>query len=320
MSAATPLVRLERLGEALEADVWIKRDDLGETGLGGNKLRKLEFLLGDALASGCDTVVTFGAVQSNHARQTAAAAARCGLTCHALLTRTVPRDDALYNSGGNLLLDGLFGADVRLCDPDSIGEAAAELEAELASSGANARWIAPGGSEPIGVLGYVAAGRELVAQASRLGLVVDDVVVANGTGGTQAGLLCGTRTAGADSPPAIRGVAVLHPAAESVESVTLLDAGVSELIGVPHAPAATIEVDGAQLGEGYGVPTDAMREALALFARTEGIALDPVYTGKAAASLVARCRSGELGNDGAVVMVHTGGTPGLFAYGDDVLQ
>ena len=165
MQVPTPLVRLERLGAELGTDLWIKRDDLGETGLGGNKLRKLEFLVGDALAVGCDTLVTFGAVQSNHVRQTAAAAARCGIHCHAILTRTVPRHDDLYAGGGNRLLDDLFGATVHTCDPDDLDEAVADVEAALSAAGARARWIAPGGSEPTGVLGYVVAGRELMGQA-----------------------------------------------------------------------------------------------------------------------------------------------------------
>jgi len=319
----TPLHPLPRLSEAVGAEVWAKRDDLGATGLGGNKLRKLEFLLGDALATGCDTVVTFGAVQSNHARQTAAACARLGLGCHLVLARAVPRDDELYLTGGNVLLDELFGARVWTCDADAEGLTAtlATLESELSASGATPRWITTGGSEPLGALGYVAAAAELDVQAGDAGLEDLSVVFASASGGTHAGLVAGMRraAAGRRQPPAVVGVGVYAPVEETVATVRELEAGVSELLDMEPAGHDEVRVMGGQLGEGYGVPTAAMREAVSLFARTEGLALDPVYTGKAAAGLVAGCRSGELGADGPVVFLHTGGAPGLFAYGRDVL-
>ncbi|MGI9578562.1 MAG: D-cysteine desulfhydrase family protein [Microthrixaceae bacterium] len=320
MEAPTPLQRLPRLSEELDREIWIKRDDLGGTGLGGNKLRKLEFLLGDAIARGCDTVVTFGAVQSNHARQSAAAAARLGLRCHLLLTRSVPRTDALYDSGGNRLLDDLFGANVTVCDHDDLDSAILAIDAELTESGATATWIAPGGSEPLGVLGYLNAARELAAQCAEENLAPSDVVVATSTGGTHAGLLQGLGTgAGA---PRVRGVAVYRPVSETTEAVALLAAGVAELMNEPAVEADSVELDGYELGDGYGIPTDASREAQALFARLEGVVLDPVYTAKAAASLIRRCGSGfdddSFGSD-AVVFIHTGGSPGVFAYGSDAL-
>lgn len=320
MDKPTPLQRLGNLSDDLGIELWAKRDDLGGTGLGGNKLRKLEFLMGDAIARGCDTVVTFGAVQSNHARQTAAAAAKLGLRCHLLLTRSVPRTDPLYEAGGNRLLDDLFGADVRVCDPRVLDETLLALQAHLEETGADAAWIAPGGSEPLGVLGYVSAGREMLDQFKERQLSVSDVVVATSTGGTHAGLVHALADDGRG--PAIAGVAVYHGVDETAEAVTLLGAGVAELLGEPSAPSASIHLDGAELGDGYGKPSAASREAQTLFARLEGMVLDPVYTAKAAASLIRRCRSrrpGDAFGDGAVVFVHTGGAPGLFAYGSDAL-
>lgn len=335
MATPTPLQPLPRLGEELGVDLWIKRDDLGATGMGGNKLRKLEFLLGEAIEKGCDTVVTFGAVQSNHARQTAAAAARLGMRCQLVLTRSVPRGGDLYTNGGNRLLDDLFGAEVTVCDLDGVDEAILSVNASLEALGARPAWIAPGGSEPVGVLGYVAAGHEMAGQLETLGLGVSDVVLATSTGGTHAGLLHGL--ASSHAAPSVHGVAVYHGVRETREAVALLGAGVAELLDEPPVHADAIGVDGAELGEGYGIPTGASREAQALFARTEGIVLDPVYTAKAAASLIRRCRQRETGRppaaaqgrddpardrefgDGSVVFLHTGGAPGFFAYGSDAL-
>lgn len=341
----TPLVEAPRLSAELGVRTLIKRDDLSEVGLGGNKLRKLEFLIGDALDSGCDTMVTFGALQSNHARQSAAACARHGLDCHLLLTETVPRSDDLYTSGGNLLLDELFGATIWRSDgsDDSLIEAIAALETHLERSGATPRWVPPGGSEPLGSLGYVAAAVELAEQCDAAGVTPIEVVVASASGGTQAGLVCGL---GALMPlTTVHGVGVYAPAEATIETVTLLEAELGGLLGMDGAEPANIRVDGSQLGAGYGMPTAASREATALFARTEGIVLDPVYTAKAAAGLIERCRSGAIAKTGpgatdsgepgsggggsgragdadtepTVVFVHTGGAPGLFAYGADAL-
>lgn len=315
----TPLEDAPRLSAELGVRVLIKRDDLSEVGLGGNKLRKLEFLLGDALATDCDTVVTFGALQSNHARQCAAACARLGLDCHLILTETVARTDPLYTTGGNLLLDELFGATVWCCDAsdEAITETAARLEAHLDAQGAVTRWIPPGGSEPLGALGYVVCATELADQCARADVEAPTVVVASATGGTHAGLVCGLRQRMPDAD--VLGVAVYAPEATTVETVTLLEAEVAGLLAAGPAPPGAVRVDGTQLGEGYGSPTERSRAATALVARTEGVALDPVYTAKAAAGLIEGCRDGRLGDSGPVVFVHTGGTPGLFAYGRDAL-
>ncbi|MCO5317565.1 MAG: D-cysteine desulfhydrase family protein [Microthrixaceae bacterium] len=321
----TPLEDAPRLSELLGVRVLIKRDDLSEVGLGGNKLRKLEFLLGDALAAGCDTLVTFGALQSNHARQSAAACARAGIACHLVLTDTVPRHDELYRTNGNLLLDELFGARIWFSDGTEDGLAATveRVESHLAAEGSRARWVPPGGSEPLGALGYVSCALELSQQCRDLSVEPDQVFVASATAGTHAGLLCGLR--GAMATTSVRGVAVLEDAADTADTVVRLGSQVAELLGVEPAPAEAVHVDGGQLGAGYGIPTDASREATGMFARTEGIVLDPVYTSKTAAGLVEVCRdgpgeSGAPGPDTTLVFVHTGGSPGLFAYGRDALD
>ncbi len=315
----TPLMPAERLSERLGAEIWIKRDDLTGLAMGGNKVRKLEFLLGDAKEQGCDVVATFGALQSNHARQTAAACAALGLECHLILTRSVPRRDSLYTSNGNLLLDELFGAEIHVCENDdaAISDAVSTVERMVAGNGQTARWIAPGGSEPIGAFGYVAAGLELADQMGQLGINVSEVFHASATGGTQSGLVLGLHLAG--NSAAVRGVAVYQSAPDTRSAVSLLMSESAGLLGVESPPESKIDVIDGHMGDGYGIPTDAMRNALSLFATTEGIALDPVYSGKAAGALLAAAEAGELHQATPTVFLHTGGNPGLFAYGRDIL-
>jgi D-cysteine desulfhydrase family pyridoxal phosphate-dependent enzyme len=310
----TPLDAAPRLSAELGAEVLIKRDDLTGLGLGGNKVRKLEFLLGAALSEGCDTVVTFGALQSNHARQTAAACARLGLRCELVLTRAVPRDGASYLHGANVLLDELFGAHCSVVDNDDDALAAAVdgVRAGVAERGGRAHWIPPGGSDAVGTLGYVVAGLELAGQLAAVGTTPSDVVVGVSTGGTQAGLLVGLRAAGVDAT--VRGVAVYRDAGRTRDAVTELVAAVDGLLGTA-TPAGDVVITDRFRGPGYGLPTAGMADAVRTVARAEGIALDPVYSGKAADALVTWCRERELGG-GPVVFVHTGGAPGLFAYPD----
>ncbi|WP_233358564.1 D-cysteine desulfhydrase family protein [Thermomonospora amylolytica] len=303
----TPLERCDRLSEALGGPrIWIKRDDCTGLAAGGNKTRKLEYLLGRAVAEGHRTVVTYGAVQSNHARQTAAACARLGLRCELLLTRSVPRSDELYETSGNVLLDGLLGARVRIVDDaDQIAGALAEI--------GPAYEIPPGGSNEIGTLGYVNAAVELAAQAERVPVRFDRIVVAASTAGTTAGLCVGAALAGLDAR--VEAIAVYEPADRTRARVDELVAATSRLLGV-DPPEGGREVHGDWLGPGYGIATDEMVEAVRLLARTEGILLDPVYTGKAAAGLLGLVRSGRLPADGDVLFWHTGGMPGLFVHPD----
>jgi D-cysteine desulfhydrase family pyridoxal phosphate-dependent enzyme len=309
----TPLDPAPRLSSALDTDVMIKRDDLTSTGLGGNKIRKLEYLLGAALADGADTVVTFGALQSNHARQTAAACARTGLRCELVLTRAVPRSGPAFDSGGNVALDRLFGATVTVVDNDDDQLAAAVTAVERRVTG-RAAWIPPGGSDAVGTLGYVAAGLELADQILDSGASVTDVVVAVSTGGTYAGLLTGLRMGGILAR--VRGVCVYRTADRTRDAVEGLLRGVADLLRTPPASTDDVHLDDSFLGDGYGLPTPGMVDAVTLVARTEGVVLDPVYTGKAAHALHTWARANAFGPGANVVFLHTGGAPGLFAYPD----
>jgi L-cysteate sulfo-lyase len=301
----TPLEPLDRLSAELGGPrIWVKRDDLTGLGGGGNKVRKLELLLAAARADGADVVLTAGAVQSNHARLTAAACARLGLACELWLIRRVPGRHAHYERSGNVLLDRLLGAAVHLIPGDEDPEVAAERHAdELRAAGRRPYVIPAGGSNALGARGYVACARELLAQAEvELGLVV----VAAGSGGTLAGLAAGLGAAGWAGR--LVGVSVSAPAAEA-------RARAARIVGELHgAPAATFTVDDRFVGAGYGIPTDAGRAAMCRFARAEGLLLDPVYTAKAAAGRLALAPAAT----GDVLFVHTGGVPALFAYQEDL--
>ena len=307
----TPLDPAPRLSAELGVDVLVKRDDLTGLGLGGNKVRKLEFLLGAAIADGAETVVTFGALQSNHARQTAAACARLGLGCAVVLTRAVDRHGPAFESGGNVLLDHLFGATVTVVDSDDDEMARAVRAVERRVQG-RAAWIPPGGSDPVGTLGYVVAGLELAGQLRDVDTAPTDVVVAVSTGGTYAGLLTGLRLGG--SLARVRGVCVYRPADRTRDAVEELLVGVADRLGVPPVPTEEVLLDDGFIGDGYGLPTPGMVDAVGVVGRTEGVALDPVYSGKAADALCTWARTGSFGPDATVVFVHTGGAPGLFAY------
>lgn len=306
----TPLESCPRLSEELGVEVWVKREDCSSLGLGGNKVRKLDFLLGSAAAG--DAVITFGALQSNHARQTAAACARLGLECHLILTPVVPRRDELYTTSGNVLLDRLLGAHLHLTEDPvrTFDEVARTLEGRTT-------WVIPaGGSDATGALGYVAAAEEWTRQARAVGEEPTVVVVASSTGGTQAGTLVGLKRMSARAR--VIGVGVYQSPEATCEAVGSLVTAAAAELGIGAPPEHAIEVTGEFLGGGYGIPTPEMVEALALFARTEGLVLDPVYSGKAAAALVALARRGDLGGE-RVLFVHTGGAPGLFAYGTEVV-
>lgn len=311
----TPLEPLPRLSRHLGGpDVYIKRDDNTGLAIGGNKTRKLEFLLADAIERGCDTVVTAGATQSNHVRQTAAACARLGLPCEVLLERRVADKGVDYDHNGNVLLDALLGATVHHRPP--VEDLDAETEsfvAELAADGRNPYFVPVGGSNRVGALGYVVCAREIINQAFDRGLTIDHVIVATGSAGTQAGLVAGFESAGATVP--VTGVCVSRPEALMVAKVEALlreTWSFLELRGDP--PGGLVAAEDGFIGPGYGVPTDAMVEAVNLFARLEGVLLDPVYTGKAAAGLIALIREGRFRQGETLVFVHTGGTPALFAY------
>lgn len=313
----TPLEPLERLRAALGGPrLYIKRDDCTGLALGGNKTRKLEFLIADALASQATAIVTEGGLQSNHVRQSAAAAAaaRAGLACHLVLDHAVPVQTEIYRSNGNLLLDRLLGATVHLCAAGETRAARiARLMDELRAEGRTPYHIPTGGSNAIGALGYAMALLELLRQAEDNGIAVDHVVVASGSGGTQAGLVLGAALA--QSAISVIGIDIDDDPEHVLALVQSIARAAADKLGVSGAfPAAAFELARGHAAPGYGQPNDRMIEAVSLLARLEGIVLDPVYTGKAMAGLIDMIRRGRFGTEETVVFLHTGGAPGLFAY------
>ncbi|QIB34591.1 D-cysteine desulfhydrase family protein [Ancylobacter pratisalsi] len=311
----TPLEPLPRLSAHLGgAEIWVKRDDCTGLGGGGNKTRKLEYLMATAIAAGADTVITAGALQSNHARQTAAAAARLGLRCILVLAAAVPGRGDCYDTNGNMLLDRLFGAEMRLFPAGTDLDAEmAKTGADLSASGARPYLIPIGGSNGIGALAYAAAMEELDRQCREHAFAFDHIVTATGSGGTQAGMIVGAKLAGMAAP--IHGISVSASSADMQAKLEAIAEQTLELL--PHARGTSpILVDDAFVGAGYGQPTDAMWEALSTCARLEGLLLDPVYTGKAMAGLFAYIRSGRIGPQQRVLFWHTGGAQGLFGYED----
>ena len=311
----TPLERLDRLTAELGGpEIWIKRDDCTGLSTGGNKTRKLEFLMAEALAQGADTIITQGATQSNHARQTAAFAAKLGLACHILLEDRTGSNDANYNTNGNVLLDHLHGATTsrRAGGVDMASET--EVLADQQRSDGRKPYVIPGGgSNPTGALGYVNCAFELVGQANDRGLVIDHIVTATGSAGTQAGLITGLKAINAGIP--LLGIGVRAPKEKQEENVFNLALRTAEKLGCPGVVArADVVADSSYVGAGYGIPRDDTLEAIQLFAQLEGILLDPVYSGKGAAGLVDLIRKGRFSKGQRVVFLHTGGAAGLFGY------
>ncbi len=294
-------------------NLYVKRDDCTGLATGGNKTRKLEFLMADARSKGADTVVTQGAVQTNHGRQTAAAAARLGLACEILLERRVREPEDGYEVQGNVLLDRMFGATLHFHEPGDMNALAAARAEALRREGRNAYFIPGGGSNPIGALGYVNCALELVQQANDLGLRIDHLVHATGSTGTQAGLLVGLEGANTGIP--VLGIGVRNPRAQQEQAVHALALATAELVGVKGGiDRDRVVANSDYVGGGYGVPTPAMVEAVGLTARTEGILLDPVYSGKGMAGLIDLIRKGFFRREDNVVFLHTGGSAALFAY------
>jgi L-cysteate sulfo-lyase len=312
----TPLEPLTRLQAALNGPrLYIKRDDCTGLAIGGNKTRKLEFLIGEALKRKATAVISEGGIQSNHVRQTAAAAAKAGLKCHLVLERNVPIDRPAYTAGGNLLLDRLLGATIHYCDPGETRAArSARLMEQLRQAGEVPYYIPTGGSNAIGARGYARAMIELQQQAESQGLAIDRIVVASGSGGTQAGLILGKALT--QSKAAIIGIDVDHDPEPLMTTVRkIAEEGAAEL-GLSKIADRDFELIPGYAAPGYGMPNAGMVEAVDLLARLEGILLDPVYAGKAMAGLIDMVRQGRFASNETVVFIHTGGTPALFAYAD----
>lgn len=311
----TPLERLDRLTKELGGpEIWIKRDDCTGMSTGGNKTRKLEFLMAEAEQQGADMVMTQGAVQSNHARQTAAFAAKLGLDCHLLLEERTGSKDRNYNTNGNVLLDRLHGASTERRSPGLDMNAELESVAEkFRAEGKNVYTIPGGGSNPTGALGYVNCALELVSQANDRGLTIDHLVHATGSAGTQAGLVVGLKAMNARIP--ILGIGVRAPKQKQEENVYNLAVATADKLGCPGVvDREDVVANTDYVGDGYGIPTDSGIEAIKMFAQLEGILLDPVYSAKGAAGLVDLVRKGRFSKDERVVFLHTGGSVALFGY------
>lgn len=313
----TPLERLDRLSEALGGpDIWIKRDDCTGLSTGGNKTRKLEFLMAEALAAKAEVIITQGATQSNHARQTAAFAAKLGLKCHLLLEDRTGSNHANYSHNGNVLLDKLHGASIELRPGGTDMQSEMENVAKsMCDEGRHVYVIPGGGSNATGALGYVNCAFELLAQANDRDLVIDHIVTATGSAGTQAGLIVGLKAINAGIP--LLGVGVRAPRAKQEDNVFNLALKTAKKLGYPDVvKREDVVADCSYVGEGYGVPREDTLEAISLFAELEGILLDPVYSGKGAAGLIDYCRKGKFTKGSRVVFIHTGGSAALFGYDD----
>lgn len=313
----TPLEPMDRLSELLAGPrLWVKRDDCTGLSSGGNKTRKLEYLMADAQQQGADTIITQGATQSNHARQTTAAAAKLGMGCHILLEDRTGSNDPNYILNGNVLLDRLHGASVSKRGSGEDMNAEMETLAETLRQDGKIPYIIPGGgSNHIGALGYVNCARELAEQAVSTGLKIDALVHATGSSGTQAGLVAGLSAIQSDIH--LLGIGVRAPKAKqeqmvydlAVRTANYLDAGI------------TINRDDVRaicdyVGPGYGLPTDGMIAAVKLLAQTEGLLFDPVYSGKGLDGLIDQVRKGYFDGMDNVVFLHTGGSAALFGYSD----
>ncbi len=305
----TPVEKLDRLSKHLGGpELLIKRDDQTGLALGGNKTRKLEFLVADALAQGCDHLITTGGPQSNHCRQTAAAAARLGLGCSLVLRGNRPG-----HMTGNLLLNRLVGAHLYWTGERPTNEVMAEVTNEVQAMGRTPYVIPLGGSNVMGATGYVLAMQELTTQLAEQHLNVDFIVVGSSSGGTQAGMVLGAGAYGYRGR--ILGISIDRPADDlKVQVSALATATATHLDLNTFSVHNAVEVNDDYIGEGYGIMNDSDREAIRLVAQMEGILLDPVYTGRAMGGLIDLIRWGAFTRRHTVLFWHTGGTPALFAY------
>ncbi len=311
----TPLEPLSNLTKLLGGpNLYIKRDDCTGLATGGNKTRKLEFLIADALDKGADTVVTHGAVQSNHVRQTAAAACRYGLGCAAVLERRVEGYGDQYDSTGNVMFDRLFGAELRYVDAGTdMDGACLSLAQEIETQGKKPYVIPGGGSNTVGALGYVDAALELLQQANSQSLRIDRVVVGTGSAGTHTGLVTGFE--GANAGIDVLGICVRRPKEPQEAAVHKLVTATADKLGIKGGiDKSRVIANGDYVGEGYGYPTEGTIEAIDLLAKQEGILLDPVYSAKAMAGLIDLIRKGTFSKTDNIIFIHTGGSMALFGY------
>ena len=311
----TPLEYMPRLSKHLGGpDIYVKRDDCTGLGTGGNKTRKLEFLVADAIEKKADVIITQGAVQSNHARQTAAAACKVGMECELIFEKRVEDADDAYKLSGNVLLDRIYGANISEVDKGSDMNAAMEALAEELRGKGKTPYIVPGGgSNVIGALGYIDCALEFMSQANRDGLVIDHVVHATGSAGTQAGLIVGLKATSSNIP--LLGIGVNAPKDAQEEKVWKLAVETADYVGAPGCvQREDIVANCDYVGDGYGVPTESMNDAVMLLARLEGLLFDPVYSGKGLAGMIDLVTTGYFAGAKSIVLIHTGGSAGLFGY------
>lgn len=313
----TPLEPMDRLSDALGGPrFWVKRDDCTGLATGGNKARKLDYLMADAKAKGATTIITQGATQSNHTRQTAAAAARLGMTCHLLLEDRTGSADAAYNQNGNVLLSHMAGGTLSKFPGGT--DMAAEMDrlaTELRSKGETVYIIPGGGSNAIGALGYAECAHELLSQADAIGLDIDMIVQPTGSAGTHAGMIAGLHVMDSEIPHL--GIGTRAPREKQEKMVHDLAVKTLDVLGhsVP-LERARVQANCDYVGEGYGIPTKGMVDAVLTLARLEGLLFDPVYSGKALDGLLALARKGHFAGMKNVVFLHTGGSSAIFAYPD----
>ena len=312
----TPLERLDRLTAELGgAEIWIKRDDCTGLATGGNKTRKLEFLMAEAEVQKADMVMTQGATQSNHARQTAAFAAKMGMECHIILEDRTGSNNLNYNHNGNVLLDHLHGATTQKIKGENLNMNA-EMEAvadKIRATGKSVYTIPGGGSNPTGALGYVNCAFEMLSQFNERHLKIDHIVHATGSAGTQAGLAVGLKAMNAQIP--LLGIGTNAPREKQEAKIFKLAEATAAKLGCEGLMTRSdIVANTDYVGDGYGVPSEGGQEAIRLFAELEGILLDPVYSAKGAAGVIDLVRTGFFKKDETIVFIHTGGSVGLFGY------
>ncbi len=317
----TPIEKLSRLSRALGGPtLYIKRDDLLGLAGGGSKTRKLEFLVADALGQQADTLITGGAVQSNHCRLTLAAAVREGMKCRLVLEERIA-GSYRTDTGGNAFLFRLLGAEEILVVPggsDMMREMQSLAE-DVRGNGGKPYVIPVGGSNELGDIGYAACAVEILGQCFEMELIIDHLVCASGSGGTQAGLIVGFY--GSHSPASVVGINVVRNKKDQEDIVHRLAADTAVYMGIPgDIPKDAVNCLDAYLGPGYSLPTTEMAEAVRLVARTEGILLDPCYTGKAMAGLLDLVRKGFFREEDRVLFLHTGGIPALYAHSSEILD
>lgn len=320
----TPLEKLSQLSAEFEShSLYVKRDDCTGLAMGGNKARQLEFYLGKAIARGCDTVLSTGAVQSNYMRMLAAGAAKLGLECHIQLEARVDNSSDEYRHSGNVLLNRLFGAQLHHYpvgeDEDGADKALTALADELAARGKKPFIIPLGaGHAPLGALGYVVAAMELIRQIKQHNLAINLIAVGSGSGLTHAGLLTGLKLMGAEIP--VLGTCVRRAAELQHPRVFAHCQKLAEMLGHTDAVNADdVWVNDSALAPGYGHASAQVRNDMHLLATRAGLLTDPVYSGKAFSCVFNLIRNGDLENYKHIAIIHTGGTPALFAYREDVL-